>query len=708
MDSPSQGHRPFSTFGAGIGMGPNTFSPFHYPTSDRPQDNFEEVDINNFSDQIPPSNDPRPTRIATKQLHYDIGIHNDHTNVHRRSVAKSLFWPTLILITPITLLAAALLALVSAYEAQTDPDLFQPSGQAKQGSSSYILVNFSATRLVFVASFLSSTAPILTSFVMTLWTLPAMESMRLASLEHNYSQMPTPYQLSLVIGMTLASYERLWRYFAYLVSPSRSKIPRVVHRAAAVLMATTLLALAVFGSDAALHFTTKTVSFTRFTNTPIADLNYGRGLSEICLKFDRIKNQGAPCSYNTLGSDPNVIFEQNEIFRLQHNISQISELLVIEEPSLEHGDMIILAQQGKTVRSNIDYKASTIGVSSQCVPITTQCDMRTDPDNEFQTFFNCTDEFWGVLGAPPNVTNTLNKAIDSNVPGLAYKPAANMQYGFFSDSDLLSPYNPLGYGADGSQALLPYTNAELINPIHFALAGRITFASESAGSQINHDSEVFVNFTTQQEFYDFALRCSITSYDVDFTFSDDSVQSTTFIPTNNGSVLEVFHGVQFYVNLATGAPDLQDYLDQVALQNTTDALARQWGNLYSQKVLSTIGGYSTPRTNLAQQTRTLLQVASVSKAALSALIACSLAYTFLGLILGFAAYRTSGTDVRNLAAQLSLAGLVAASFGDKAISPSSAGSVMSEGMYERKITRQENRGQGDVGKNQDLNFRGWV
>src|SRR5277367_1441673 len=112
MDSHSQGHRPFSTFGTGIGMGPNTFSPFQYPTSERQQNNVEEVDINNFSDQIPPSDNPRPSRITTRQLHHEIDVQNDHPNVHRRSLAKSLFWPTLILITPITLLSAALLALV--------------------------------------------------------------------------------------------------------------------------------------------------------------------------------------------------------------------------------------------------------------------------------------------------------------------------------------------------------------------------------------------------------------------------------------------------------------------------------------------------------------------------------------------------------------------------------------------------------------------
>jgi len=44
--------------------------------------------------------------------------------------------------------------------------------------------------------------------------------------------------------------------------------------------------------------------------------------------------------------------------------------------------------------------------------------------------------------------------------------------------------------------------------------------------------------------------------------------------------------------------------------------------------------------------RTPLLVAKVPKAALGALISCSLAYTILGLGLGIAAYRASATDVR--------------------------------------------------------------
>ena len=711
MDSQSQGHRPFSTFSAGIGMGPNTFTAYHYPSREIPQDNFQNVNIHNFVDDIP-TEGPQPDRITTRQLHHEIDTgHTDHTKTQRRSLAKSLFLPTLILITPIALLAAALLVLVFAYKVQTDPDLFQPAGQANQGSSSYILVNFSATRLVFVASFLSSTAPLLTSFVMILWTLPVAHSLRQASLQQNYAQLPTPYQLSLVIGLTLASYERLWRYLAYLISPSRAQIPRVVHRAAGVLIVTTCLALAVFGSDAALHFTTTTVPFDQIKETLVPTLQYGRGLSEYCLTLNRLQNYGLPCSYNYIETDPNAVEETNESFRLQQNISQINELLVVEDRALTHGDMVVLTQQATTVDTEVDYKISTIGVSSQCHPITTRCNMRSDLANEFHTLFNCTDQFWGVLGSAPNASQTFTKAIDANVPGLAYKPASNLEYGFFNDTQLTLPYNTIGYNSSGAaNALPPLTDAELINPIYSAFAGRIGFAWESAGSQLNSDNEIFLPID-DQVFADFVLNCTITSYEVNLTFVNGSVRAMEYEPTKNGSLLEIFHGIQFYVEFQTGAPDLQEYLQQVALQNTSQALAKAWGNLYSQKIVSTIGGYISPRMNLQEQQRRSLLVASVSKAALGALIACSLAYTVLGIILGVVAYRSSATEVRDLAAQLSLAGLVTTSFGDQTASPSSAGTGTGSGsgIYDQKLVKQEKQPIGvDVNGNQSFDFRTWV
>jgi hypothetical protein len=211
-------------------------------------------------------------------------------------------------------------------------------------------------------------------------------------------------------------------------------------------------------------------------------------------------------------------------------------------------------------------------------------------------------------------------------------------------------------------------------------------------------------------FNDFALRCPFTAYDVNYTWADGDIQDVSFLPSPNGSVLEIYHGTQFYITVSGGDYRLQDFLFQAAMQNTSRGLAYEWASLYSTKVLSTIGAYTSPRKNLQEQQRTQLLVAKIPKAALGALITCSLAYTILGLGLCLAAYRASATDVRDLAAQLSLAGLTAAAFDEKHSFTSrrndeTKGSVV----FNEKLNRRETkRIMVDGNPEKGYEFRVWV
>src|SRR5262249_19687904 len=155
---------------------------------------------------------------------------------------KSLLGSVLIITLPLTLLSAALLGLVYGYRVGTEPSLFGESSKAY--GNAFVLFNYPATRLMFSASFLSTLSPMLRSFIMTLWGLLVARNMRSSSVGCWYDHLPTPYQLSLIVGITLASTERLRRYYAYLCSRSRSSIPPVMHHAA--MMFTTSLVLALF------------------------------------------------------------------------------------------------------------------------------------------------------------------------------------------------------------------------------------------------------------------------------------------------------------------------------------------------------------------------------------------------------------------------------------------------------------------------------
>ena len=108
------------------------------------------------------------------------------------------------------------------------------------------------------------------------------------------------------------------------------------------------------------------------------------------------------------------------------------------------------------------------------------------------------------------------------------------------------------------------------------------------------------------------------------------------------------------------------YLSEAAITGQDSAsFLGAWADLYSVKVLSQIGAYLTPRTNLQEQRRNTILVAKVPKPALGALVACSLLYTALGILLVVGAYRASSREVKLIAEQLSLAGLTDMAFGEK-------------------------------------------
>jgi hypothetical protein len=122
--------------------------------------------------------------------------------------------------------------------------------------------------------------------------------------------------------------------------------------------------------------------------------------------------------------------------------------------------------------------------------------------------------------------------------------------------------------------------------------------------------------------------------------------------------------MQVYATISGGNGLLQDDLLQVALQNTSTALASTWARLSSVWVLSTLGAYTVPQTTLQEQLRTELLVARIPVAALAALVATGLVYVVLAGVLGFMAYGPSRSrDTRYIAAQLQRDGLCAAAFG---------------------------------------------
>lgn len=601
---------------------------------------------------------------------------------HRASLMKNIVLPVAMVILPNIALSLALIGIVFSRQVRKGNGIFGPQNNGKgELDKGYIFVDYPATRLNFLASWLSTLAPIQSGAIMSVWSIFAARLLRDASTMSKPMPLPTAAEMALVVSLLLASFWSLGTYFASLFSRSNGRkasvCPAIVHWAATILSLCVLLAATMFAAETSLNIITKTVQFETLSVANEPSFAFGRGLSEFCLTFSREENYGFPCSYDfhqeTQAVSLQLAISENEAFRLEHNNSKHSQIQLIQgqglkQRGLTHGNLAIVLTQPTILSSYVDFTASTIGVSTQCRPMTPECDMRVGGDGGYHTQFNCTSGFWGTLGKAPNITEltlSSDKAWDPYTPGMNWKPSSNLQYGCYDSAEMINPYNTIGYDPQTGDPsnIPPLPDDKLINPIYLGVAGRFAVASESAGANLSHDPGLFIG----SKFYvDFTLNCSYTTYDVNYTWSNGTIEKYSFTATPNGSVAEIYHGSQTYYQSPSDTSFLlQDDVLTAALQNSSDAIAIAYADLNSMRVLSKIGGYTTPRTNLREQTRTPLLVARIPITALAVVVAASLLYGILAVILGCLAFYISSDDLLQVAGYLNLNGLANAAFDDR-------------------------------------------
>lgn len=581
---------------------------------------------------------------------------------HTRQLLRAIILPTIIVVVPMTLLIAALLGLIFGYRVKSDDSLFsQISNTDLLENRGVFLVNYSATRIVFVASWASTLAPLLAGFVMNLDSFYAALLMIRSSAGIGQHDLPTPYQYSLLVGLCLASIGRLRRYFSYS-GEKDVVIPPVLRRTARTLSLTLFLACVVFAADSAVHYTTSTIAFDEISISSTRQA-YGRGLSEACLTLNRSENYGLPCSRNGVVAveDYNAyVTGQNEIFILNHAESNISEIRLVDPPASQNAAKVaLLIPQHAGLNPLRDFRAETAGIVTTCTPITnTKCRWIDGNPLENYSQFNCSDNFWGILGKKMVIDDTGTALADPDVPVLGFKPSSGMQYAYFKDADLSIPYDSVG----DLQPVL--SDSELINPVYFGFAARFASVSQKAGVNMTLDPGVHKGLTAT---LDVVLQCQYTTYAVDYNWVDSKAYINTMTPSPNGTIAEIFHGYALTGSFSAFDNDLQDLFLKAVLSQNSQELAETFANDYSSRVMGVIGPFLSQRENIQEQTRTVLLVAKVPKIPLAFLVACCLAYVLFGIAAAARAYKALNTlDVRDLAFRFSLPALALHAFRDKA------------------------------------------
>ncbi|KAL2395313.1 hypothetical protein ABEF93_003711 [Exophiala dermatitidis] len=572
---------------------------------------------------------------------------------------KTILLPTAAIIFPMAALVAGLLALIFGYRVKSNDSLFEEvSNAAALRDHAVVLVNYSATRIVFVASWASTLAPLLSGFIMSLSSFHlALAMYRSSCASEAQHDLPTPYQYSLLVGLCLASTGRLRRYFSY--SKTHGVIvPPILRRAARMLALSLFLACVVFATDTALHYTTSTINFDQVSISATVH-SYGRGLSSDCLTLNRSDNFGLPCSRNGAVAEADYdtyVAGQNEIFFLQHGTSNISEIRLVDHPNLANEKVALLLPQSDNLSPFRDYRAETTGVVTTCTPISSECQWKSWGHLDLYSQFNCSDEFYGVLGKAANVSNAGTVVSDPDVPPLGFKPGAGLQYGFYMDNQLTQQYDSTGnFG--------PFmTDTQLINPVYLGIASRFASTSQRAGVNMSSDQGVHKGPTSN---IDFVLQCQYTTYLVDYSWVNSTARINKLTPSPNGTLAEIYHGYDLVGSVSAFDSDLQDMILQAALASDPTELAASFATSYSARVMSVIGPFLSTRDNIAEQTRTSLLVAKVPKAPLAILASCCLAYVLFGVVTAVFAYRAlSRVDVRDLAFQFGLPALGLHAFRD--------------------------------------------
>jgi hypothetical protein len=561
-----------------------------------------------------------PSSATAVSINQPVGnIEMDAIPLHKERPLLSAALVTLPVICPLMIV----LVIIFKYRVKVKISLFPGSQQVSQ---LHVLVDFEDTRLMLVASVLNLITPPLGGYIMALYDANIAHRLRMSSLE---GRLPL-HEFTLLGGICEASSLQLAKTY-YYQRRRRISLSPTLRLAASTYSKLIMLGVATYGGQAFLHLTTEMVEFDRLD----FDSRYepGRGLSQLCLEGNREENS-YPCTYNLSNLDMPI--QLREQFHLQRNTSSISQISYSPE-GFESRNLALLVPLD--VPSNIDYRATSIGVSTECSFITSECSMRYASENisdpsTYYTIFNCSTGFYGALGKEPVINNSLT-ANDVDIPPLGYKPVARLQLGYYIDPGLDLVYNTVGYDLATLYATRePLPDSKLVNPAYLAVAGRIGFIGLGVDFQGNQDV-----FMGEHTYIEFAMRCKLTTFEVEYSRVNGTLQDVSSNPTN-GSVLEIFHGVQFYDLTTSSAFDLQEILAQAGLQPTTKDLARKWEKLFSTKILSVIGSVTTPRSPLLQQARTRMLVAEISWLAIAYLGFCSIIYVLAGLYTIVSARRT--------------------------------------------------------------------
>jgi len=368
----------------------------------------------------------------------------------------------------------------------------------------------------------------------------------------------------------------------------------------------------VFATDTWLHFATKTVALTQI-EAFTSPFNASFQLNENCTD---IKIYATGCTLNPAAA--NVFLLNGDVtLKLLTNTSSDRMVKGYEQDGKQYA---YLAIPPKEEFSAIDYTATSLAVTSGCKPVTSDC-FSEDRISGPVAFYKCSFAMEGEIKT-------------------YYENTIQMVY--FTNSSATNNHT---------------TSALVKNPYYYAAIASVNqnigWSKQliDEGGVINglHGSSIF------------ALLCSATVYDLEYTLVNNTV--TRFVTQeSNSSTTTIVQSSQdqtFVGNafLAQAASTSARFGENIA------GIAESFGFAYSQAALAVAAAGTVPQAPLEVQKRVQVLAARVPKMPLGFLVASNLLLVLLGVVLtGVAAVAARRAEVGEVQARLGISAVAAERF----------------------------------------------
>lgn len=175
---------------------------------------------------------PSLKAMATNTVYHNIDIQNDaaarpcdtisrypsRDKMSAKGKRQEIVWNTALLTIPLLVLTIILFAFVFGYRVDLEDEPFPnlKGNESTLGDDSAYYVDLNSTFLVFLASWMSSLAPLLATFAITLAAYPISGRLFEDTMQENRDRLLTPFQLNLTLKLVNGStWSGIWSLMLY-------------------------------------------------------------------------------------------------------------------------------------------------------------------------------------------------------------------------------------------------------------------------------------------------------------------------------------------------------------------------------------------------------------------------------------------------------------------------------------------------------------